>query len=344
MYIDADTHIFPKEINDTYQDLGIKTSLNYSNPIHYDLSIRQAAMKDAGFEKQVLIIQPMEFVHLQQNLKEKSIPIIKKYNDEIGRIQKQNEEFIGCAEIPALSVTAAIEEAKRCVNDLGFKTIGIRENWLGVNIESQEWWPFFEAVHEMDVPLWYHGAGSLTPTVIAVEYLEKMAWVPTPSGEKKPIWVSGGGIGQIGQAVGAFFLVTGMILSGLLKQYPNLKVVLTETGASLAPFVGGRVDKLSYSFEPRKVKDPAGISYRPISMHPSEYLQKNFWYDVDYVGEELMPILVRELGMGSRILAMTDYPHLSGDQNIIRWIQSLDISESDKEKICGKNAADLLNV
>jgi predicted TIM-barrel fold metal-dependent hydrolase len=309
---------------------------------YYDLELRRSALREAGFDKQVLICDQgfaPDYVDLQTSVK-----LSRAFNDSVARIQREHEEFIGCADVPHQDVNAAIAEAQRAVCDLNLKAIRIYGTWSGKNIESEDWWPFYKVVDELNVPLLLHsfavaGHGDVNPNLIGRDRLQSMREVRDPvTGVMKPAWPL---TGALGFTMEAMCVIAGLVLHGVLKQYPNLRIGVLECGAGWAPFIASRLDQV---FE---VKDawrslPHWSSHFPISTAPSDYVRKHFWFALDYVGEALVPMLIRDFGLGKKLLAQTDYPHHEGSMDVVRWIELMDISETDKENILGKNTAELI--
>jgi hypothetical protein len=80
------------------------------------------------------------------------------------------KRLMGVAAIPVQDVKLAIAEAKRAVNELGFKGIFVRPNPVkGRNIDDPYYDPLYKTVVELGVPLLIHeGSGAcLRPTPIA---------------------------------------------------------------------------------------------------------------------------------------------------------------------------------
>src|SRR2546425_377451 len=77
---------------------------------------------------------------------ETSTYLQKSWNDVVAKVMRENDCFIGIAQVPTRDVDLAIEEARRATRDLGFRGIQIHGSWGSKNIESFEWWPFFEEI------------------------------------------------------------------------------------------------------------------------------------------------------------------------------------------------------
>lgn len=300
----------------------------------YDFELRRAVLKDAQIDMQLLLCEQgyggCPYVPYSTNVK-----LCQMYNDAVSEIQKSDSRFIGCAEVPPQNPNTAIAELKRAINDLGLKAVRTYGNWQGRNVEAEEWWPFFETVQELGIPIILHSNG--------------YSGYPRPN-PYLPLADRWEYMGQTSVLVGLTFeamaMISGLILRGVLKQYPGLKFIILESGVSWAPFLAHRLDHAWYWT--KRAKDSSSFmrkAERPrISTPPSEYMKKHFWFTLDDVKEVEAELLIREMGMGDRLLIQTDFPHIEGSLDMVRWINQMNISESDKERVLGKNAAELLKV
>ncbi|WP_298283598.1 amidohydrolase family protein [Acidocella sp.] len=90
-------------------------------------------------------------------------------NDLIKRVvDMYPQNFVGVCQLPQFpgaSLEASIEELKRCVNELGFIGCNLNPDPSGGHfsappIYDRYWYPFFEAMVELDVPAMIHVSGS----------------------------------------------------------------------------------------------------------------------------------------------------------------------------------------
>lgn len=358
--IDADSHIFPKEAMEKVTSIGFEPftdkrgrewcrtptgSVREWGEMYYDVKLRLHAMKEAGFEKQVLICDQgyvPDFIPL-----ESSIKICRSFNESISRLQKEHEEFIGIADVPHQDVKCAIEETERAIKDLDLKGIRIYGSWSGKNFESEEWWPFFEFVEELDIPLFFHthgtaGLGKFNPNLIGFERLTNLSSVKDPSGKARPLFVVGNGIGS---GLEAIAMVSGLVFHGVLERFSRLRFAMLECGVGIAPWIASRLEMImDFNRAMQLQRGDLYGNWTPLRKKPSEYVKKHFWWTIDNVHETIIPSLVRDLHMGRRLLAQTDFPHPEGSLDVARWIRDMNISETDKENILGDNAADLLKM
>src|SRR6266705_1947234 len=126
-------------------------SFNIIDESTSSLSIRIDAMKEAGFDKQCLLVANGTIPEPLLSL-ETSTYLQKSWNDVVAKVMRENDCFIGIAQVPTRDVDLAIEEARRATRDLGFRGIQIHGSWGSKNIESFEWWPFLEEIERLDVP------------------------------------------------------------------------------------------------------------------------------------------------------------------------------------------------
>jgi predicted TIM-barrel fold metal-dependent hydrolase len=133
-------------------------------------------------------------------------------------------------------------------------------------------------------------------------------------------------------------MLTGMIFSGILERYPNVRIVLGEAGLGWVPYLLERLDH-----EHEKYHDL--ISDVVLPMTPREYFRRQVFltYEEDNLGIELLP----HIG-ATNVLWASDYPH--GDST---WPHSLEaiaasglgrLDEESQALILWKNAAALYRI
>ena len=93
-------------------------------------------------------------------------------NDMIHRVtQLFPDNFIGVCQLPqsvGVAIKNSVDELKRCVNELGFVGCNLNPDpsggrWTGPPLTDKAWYPFFEALVELDVPAMIHVSGSCNP-------------------------------------------------------------------------------------------------------------------------------------------------------------------------------------
>ena len=364
MNIDVDSHFTPREaLEDLPREmkdlpllipdstgkerLWLSQIDNYHmfrEPI-YNVKMRIDAMKEAGFDKQCLLVAngtiPETFMSLQS-----TVYLARRWNDAVAKICEKYDCFIPVAQIPHTDVDAAIEETRRAVKDLGFRAVEFHGSWGGKNIENLEWWPFFETLDRLGVPLWSHGVGAVAHKVLNpyMPAFKELARLPPP------VAVFHGFLWQ------AQLMLTGLILCGVLDKYPNLKVAFTEVDASWVPHFMSLLDELvdlnsMYRQAGYLENWNFGTPFMDITLKkkPSQRVRENFLFAITNASkieiETMLPVLVNKMDLAGNLMIESDYDHPEGTLSIVRRIQGLqEIDDEAKEQICGRNAANVLKV
>ena len=93
-------------------------------------------------------------------------------NDMIHRVTELfPDHFIGVCQLPqsvGVPIENSIDELRRCVNELGFVGCNLNPDptggrWTGPPLTDRAWYPFFEALVELDVPAMIHVSTSCNP-------------------------------------------------------------------------------------------------------------------------------------------------------------------------------------
>lgn len=93
----------------------------------------------------------------------------RRCNDLIARVVGlYPETFVGVCQLPqspAAPIAHSIAELRRCVDELGFVGCNLNPDpsgghWTGPPLTDRAWYPFFEAMVELDVPAMIHVSGS----------------------------------------------------------------------------------------------------------------------------------------------------------------------------------------
>ena len=72
------------------------------------------------------------------------------------RVQEHPDRLVGLATVPLQDIDASVQEAKRAIGALGLHGFQIGSNVGGKNLNHPDYWPFFETVAALNVPLFVH--------------------------------------------------------------------------------------------------------------------------------------------------------------------------------------------
>lgn len=233
---------------------------------------------------------------------------------------EDRKRLMGVAAVPTQDVNLAIAEAKRCVNELGFKGVFIRPNPVkGRNIEDPYYDPLYKTVIELGVPLLIHeGSGAFLPTAGADRFAGQWFFTHTISHPLEQMLAS-----------------LGLICQGTLERLPDLQCVFLESGAGWLPYWLWRMDE-HYEVLPFQVPW--------LKMKPSDYFRRqchvSFEADETRLGE-----VISSIG-ADRVVFASDYPHWDATfPGVTDMIMNRgDLDGDTKRKIMGENSAKLLNI
>lgn len=368
MNIDADTHFLPPEIFKGVpqyledaprlmsEENGNGRIFFPSNGTYYklearvcDLKLRINAMKEGFFDKQCLLVNNGAIPDPILSTKS-SIYLCQSWNNAVAKVMEKYDCFIGMAQIPHSDPDAAMAEAQRAVKDLGFRAIEIHGRWAGnglqgKNIECEEWWPFFELAERLRVPLWFHtvgmmGSKTMNPWLPANDWLREF-----------PPFVNS----LMGFLLHAQLVCAGLVFGGVMEKFPALRVVLTECDAGWVPSFMDWLDMISEAQQMHKQGGDLWYWELPTSnthklrKKPSQYVRDQFSFALASVNgysiDTLVPFLVNSINLRHNLMIESDYDHAEGTLDIVRRVRQIkNISDEAKDDICGRNAANVLNL
>ncbi len=313
----------------------VNAGARYNMPLSFDVTShaqsfisdkRLKDMDEAGIDMQVIspvcfqdgLVDPSEATALARLTNNETYEIIKKYP----------KKFAGFAGLACQDPDAAAKELERAVKDLGLKGAMIYSHIQGEYLDAKKFRVIFETAERLGVPIYLH------PKEPSPDMIKPYSTYPALAGK---IW---------GYAAEAGLHAMRLICSGLFDRYPGLKIILGHGGEGL-PALMWRMGMSSDGNQP--LRESGGVSPAPIGMSdqinlkkkPGDYVKDNFY--VTTSGMFWGPVLeFLHSAMGpDRVMFAVDYPAESGSL-AVKAIESLSISNIDKEKIFHLNAEKLL--
>ena len=325
MIVDFHNHYFPPEYLDAIRSGGSHfqvTSDDDGNPVlhspgdynvlvpgHRDLDFREKALDEAGVRMQVITFTaPGTSIETP----ERAAELCQVINDAFAsEVRARPERFTSLATLPMNAPEAAARETERVVGELGLPGVMLLSNASGVPLFEQRFWPVYERLNEARAVIYIH------PTYpVGVEVMEKFMLMP-----------------MVGFLTDTTLAAAGLVYSGVVERFPDITWVLAHLGGAV-PYLAERFDR--------------GFAAYPecrehCSTLPSELLQ-NFYYDTVNFDKRCLDLALDFAGV-DHIVAGSDYPHMIGSlDKMVDSIAGLDLSEEDKNRIRGGNAARILGL
>jgi 2,3-dihydroxybenzoate decarboxylase len=244
----------------------------------------------------------------------RAVDLAKLSNDRLaGAIEMYPDRFAGLAAFAPQRPDAAVRELERGVKTLGLRGAIVNSHTGGEFLDEQKFWPIFEAIEALDVPVYLHPQ---TPpdSMIAPYFAYSL---------ESSIW---------GFAAESSLHALRLIFSGLFDRFARLKIILGHMGEGL-PFWLSRLDNRYAWF---KQFDTTG-RVKQLQKAPSEYFKDNFLITTSGVSWHPALVFAHEVLGADNILFAVDYPFEAG-KPAVEFMDTAPIPDGDKEKIYHLNA------
>ena len=332
--IDVFNHIFPKAFFDRLQEVivnrgAIKRWLNI--PFLHDIDVRFRMLEEFGADyRQVLSLSapPIESINPDRQI---TIDLARLANDSMADlVEIHPARFPGfIASLPLNHPDASVAELERAVSDLGAVGVQIFSNVNGLPLDDARFFPLFDTAVRLRCPLFLHPARGA-----------KVADYPGEDKSKYEIWWTFGWPYETSAAMQR------LVFSRLFERLPDVKIVAHHLGAMI-PYFEGRVGYGLDQFGSRTADEDYGALLRSMAKRPYDYF-KMFWADTAVFGS----LAATECGLkffgAEQVMFASDAPFdpEGGSMYIretIKVIDSLEISEAERQKIYQTNAERLFD-
>jgi predicted TIM-barrel fold metal-dependent hydrolase len=210
--------------------------------------------------------------------------VTRAYNDWISDFCGEHPgRLFGVGMIHPGDPSAAVEEARRCIEELGLVGVFMRPNPVGNRqLHDHAYDALYSELARLDVPLCLHEGGvSSLPQVGTDRFTKHSMWhVCSHPMEQQLAMVS-------------------IVLGGVLERHPSLRVGFLECGAGWLPYWMWRMDE---QWERDGEEDELGLT-----MTPSQYVTRQCYIAVDT--DETTAQFALETLSGRNVLWGSDFPH-----------------------------------
>jgi aminocarboxymuconate-semialdehyde decarboxylase len=243
MRIDAHAHLYPERFLNLIEAQGEKYPIQIVRPgpgedrkliiggkeffsfapDFFDVDVRLSEMATSHVDMQVLSLAPPMVYWAEPSL---GLELCRIFNDEIAVIVRRHpDKFVALAALPFQNVTSAIEELKRAVGVCDVRGVLMPTNVGGQDLDAPHFEPFYEAVLEMDLPIFIHPIPRSGPEALRMrDYRLDVT---------------------VGFTVDTTIAAARIVLSGIFPRLQGLRIILSHLGGRKFYF-----DALSYRPEP----------------------------------------------------------------------------------------------
>jgi predicted TIM-barrel fold metal-dependent hydrolase len=237
-----------------------------------------------------------------------AIAFAETYNDFLHDYCSADQKRLkGVALVPLhVDVPRAIREMERAVDKLGLVGVTVNTFMYGRNVAHRDFWPFYEACGAKGVAVGFHSRGG--DAIDPIGHFDNLLAMHTLS-----------------HAPEQLIACTAIIYSGVLEQFPELKVAFLEAGAGWVPYW---MEHMDGEWGKRKFDAPL------LKAPPSEYMRCGRVYVSCEPEERTLPYVAEWLGR-DQLLFPSDYPHwdCGFPHSVDELAEREDVSEELKRKI-----------
>src|ERR1051326_5885755 len=276
---------------------------------HRDIDYREKVLIEHGVDTQVITLTtPGTHVETPQT----AVRLASVVNDAFAEVVRTKKgRFASLATLPLNDPAASVKEFDRATRQLGFPGAMLFSNINSVALADERFWPLYEMANDRDAVLYIHPTSP-----VGVEAMTEYWLMPL-----------------CGFLFDTTLAAAKLVFSGVVERFPRIRWALGHLGGAI-PYLVERLDRGFHAFKEGRAN---------IDRPPSEYL-RDFYYDSVNFDERALQLAIDFAG-ADHILAGSDYPHQIGSlEKMFDSIAALDISEGDREKIRGRNAARLLSL
>jgi len=324
MKIDAHAHILPKHWPSLKEKFGYGGWIT----LHHLENGNARMMKDDGrFFREiepncwdpVAILRDMD-AHSVDTMVLCTVPVLFPYwapaqdclewsrflNDELATVVASHPgRFIGLGTVPMQDTELAIQELRRCVQDLKMPGIQIGSNVNGRNLDDPALEPFWAAAEQLKAAIFVH------------------PWEMLGSERNQKYWMDW----LVGMPAETTNAIASMMFGGVFDRYPDLHVMFAHAGGSF-PFTLGR---LAHGWAVR----PDLVDVNSVA-DPRTYVGK-FWVDGITHDADALRYLLRVMGP-DKVAYGTDYPFPLGDLDHGAFLETMtDLTPEVLHKIRAEN-------
>lgn len=245
--------------------------------------------------------------------------VVEEFNEYAAELTARHpKRLLGLACSVPFGDDQILKETERAVKEYRLKGIMVNSSVNGEYLDSPRTTPFFQLVTQLDVPLFIH------PPKFTIGN-EKMEIFRLPE--------------MVGRPFDTTLSLTRFILTGGLEKFPKLKMVCAHVGGAL-PMLPGR---LGFGYELRHDMSFGPWEPDAITRPPATYIAQ-LYFDTVSLHPPAVQCAIDTIGIDHVVFGSDSPPVPIALKRSVDVVRALKVSDEDKKKILGGNAAKLFGL
>ena len=247
------------------------------------------------------------------------LQVVQEFNQHAAELTaKHPKRLLGLACSVPYDNDKILKETEKAIREYTLRGIMIGSSTNGEYLDSPRATPFFELVSELDVPLVVHSPKFTIGN-------DKMEIFRLPE--------------MLGRPFDTTLALTRFIFSGGFERFPKLKMVCAHVGGAL-PMLPGR-----YGFGYELREDMSFGAWEPdVMTRPPASHMKQLYFDTVCYHPPAVQCAIDTIGIDQVVFGSESLPAPIPLVRAVDTVRQLKISDEDKQKIFGDNAAKLLGL
>jgi len=326
MRVDAHTHFFPRRFLQEIGRRGASHGMELTTDPNGDMTLMMHGvphpnllpfysvehhlqrMNGAGIDMHVIWQSSRPNVFWADA--DLALSLCQIINDEYSDLVAHHpDRFVAVGSVPLQDIKKSVIEAERAIRKKHLSGVMTNTNIRGRYLDDPYFWPLYEALEDLDVPLFLHPANVFGADKLREFHMSFLLGLPADT----------------------TLSVARLIFSGTLDRFPKLRLFVPHAGG-LLPFLAGR---LGHGFKVRP-------ECQKIERTPADYLDQMMLDSIVY-SPDILKFVVQKASV-QRVAMGSDYPYDMADEDAVTHVQQTDLPVESINAIMSGNIRTFLKL